>query len=84
VVIDLSRIVTLRLDDTLYAKLKKLAAAENRPLSNYIVTVTKKYMEESIFAGDAEMDEVLSDKVLMARIKKGSRQVKAGKGRLIG
>ena len=80
----MSKIVTLRLDDTLYAKLKKLAMAENRPLSNYIVTVTKKYMEESIFTSDAEMDEVLSDEVLLGRIKKGSRQAKTRKGRLVG
>ena len=80
----MSKIVTLRLDDTLYAKLKKLAGAENRPLSNYIVTVAKKHMEESIFASDAEMEQILSDEALMARIKKGSREAKARKGRLVG
>ncbi|MDI6690076.1 MAG: CopG family transcriptional regulator [Actinomycetota bacterium] len=80
----MSKIVTLRLDETLYDRLKKLAEAENRPLSNYIITAAKKFVEESIFASDEEMAEILSDKVLMGRIKKGSRQVKARKGRLIG
>jgi len=80
----MSRTVTLRLDETLYERLKKLAEAENRPLSNYIVTAVKKFMEESIFASDEEMAEILSDKTLMSRIKKGSRQVKSGKGQMIG
>lgn len=80
----MSKIVTLRLDSILYEKLRKLAEAENRPLSNYIVTLAKKYMEESAFASEEEMAEILSDKVLVSRIQKGSRQIKAGKGRLVG
>ena len=80
----MGKVVTLRLEKTLYDRLKKLAKAENRPLSNYIATAAKKYTEESIFASDEEMTEILQDKVLMNRIKKGSRQAKAGKGRLVG
>lgn len=80
----MSRMVTLRLDEVLYDKLKKLAEKENRSVSNYIVNAAKKFMEESVFVSDEEMSDILSDEVLMARLKKGSSQVKARKGRLIG
>lgn len=80
----MTKVVTLRLDKSLYDRLKRLAEAENRSLSNYIVTAAKKSADESIFASDEEMTEILSDELLMSRIKKGSRQVKAKRGRLVG
>lgn len=80
----MTKIVTLRLEKSLYDRLKKLAEAENRPLSNYIVTAAKKCAEESIFASDEEMEETLSDKVLINRIKRGSREARMKKGRLVG
>lgn len=81
---NMSKIITLRLDELLYHKLKKLAEAENRSLSNYIVNAVKRFTEESVFASDEEMAEILSDEVLLNRIKKGSRQAKTRKGQLIG
>jgi len=40
--------VSIRLDDELIERLKQLAEKENRNLSNYIETVLKKYIKESI------------------------------------
>ncbi len=80
----MAKIVTLRLENALYERLKKLAVGENRPLSNYIVTAALKHAEESIFASDEEMTEILSNKVLMERIRTGSDEVRKRKGRLVG
>lgn len=80
----MTKIVTLRLEKSLYERLKRLAEAENRPLSNYIATAAKKCADESIFASDEEMTEILSDEVLMDRIKRGTRQARAKRGRLVG
>jgi hypothetical protein len=79
----MTKIVTLRLENALYKKLKKLAAGENRSLSNYIVTAVLKHAEESLFASDEEMAEILSNEILLERIKKGSAQVRKKKGRFV-
>ncbi len=36
--------VNIRLDDEMRNELRALAAAENRPLANYIVTVLKEHL----------------------------------------
>ena len=38
--------VNIRLDDEMRDKLRALAAKENRPLANYIVTVLKAHLAE--------------------------------------
>ncbi len=76
--------VTLRLEDGLYEKLKKLAKKENRPLANYIITAAMKYAEESLFASDEEMAEILTDETLLESIGAGLGQAEDKKGRLVG
>ncbi len=79
----MSRTVTLHLEDALYQKMKIHAEDENRPLSNYIETATRKYMEIMEYADDFEMETILKDEGLMASLKKGSADAKRGKGRFL-
>ncbi|MBT3275488.1 MAG: CopG family transcriptional regulator [Spirochaetales bacterium] len=75
--------VTLRLDDKSYDIIKKHAQADNRPLSNYIETVTLKYIEEIDYVDDFEMENILNDEKLLRSLKKGSSDAAKRKGRFV-
>ncbi|HET7710475.1 MAG TPA: ribbon-helix-helix protein, CopG family [Thermoanaerobaculia bacterium] len=79
----MSRIVTLRLDDTVYDELKEAAAAERRSLSNLIENAALAKIREERFADDAEMREILMNERLTSRLRKGSRDAARRKGRFV-
>lgn len=76
--------VTLRIDDNSYEAFSKRAKAENRSLSNFIENAAKQQILQLEFSDDAEMAEILANEELVARLKRGSQQVKKRKGRMIG
>ena len=80
----MAKTVTLRLSDEDYRLLLAYAIAENRNLSNAIETLALKQLEEALFADRFEMEEILSNKDLLKRMKVGSRQAKKLKGKFIG
>jgi len=75
--------VTLRLNDEVYQVFLEAAKAENRSLSNLIETAALARLREQQFVDDAEMAEILVNQELMKRIKKGSLDARARKGRFI-
>ena len=76
--------VTLRLDDDVYESLLNHSEAEKRPLSNYIEMAAMEYPRFQEFTDDEEMLDILSNQNLMKRIKKGSKEAKKRKGRIVG
>ncbi len=80
----MTKTVTVRLDEEVYQKIKKCAEAERRPISGFLENAALSYIEESGFADELEMMEILSNKELMARLQRGSRQAKAKKGKFVG
>lgn len=75
--------VTLRLEDRIYEEFREAAEAENRPLSNLIETAALNRLREQHFVDDAEMAEILGNEKLVARLRAGSAQVRARKGRFV-
>jgi hypothetical protein len=75
--------VTLRLNDKVYKVFLEAAKAENRSLSNLIETAALAKLSEQQFVDDAEMAEILANRELMKRIKKGSLQARSRKGRFV-
>jgi hypothetical protein len=75
--------VTLRLNDKVYKVFLEAAKAENRSLSNLIETAALAKLRELQFVDDAEMAEILANRELMKRMKKGSLQVRSRKGRFV-
>ena len=75
--------VTLRLDNDTYEMIKKHALADNRPISNYIETATLRFIEETDYVDDFEMENILNDKELMKSLRKGSDDASKRKGRFI-
>jgi len=77
----MSKTVTLRLDDEVYRRFRRLAVRDNRPLSNFIETAALRYVEREQFVDDFEMDEIRSNKALNESLKRARRDVKAKRGR---
>lgn len=80
---NMPKTITLRLSDKAYRAFRGYAEADNRSISNMIETAALRHLEECSFASAAEMDEIRSDKRLMARIHAGSRDARLRRGRFV-
>ncbi len=76
----MSKTITLRLNEERYLYFRKLAEEDNRPLSNFIETAVLKYIEDQGFADEFEMSEIRSNTELNESIRKGLRDAEEGKG----
>jgi predicted transcriptional regulator len=79
----MSQTVTLRLADAAYKKLKRLAAHDNRPLSNFIQTAALRFVEEHELVDEFEMAEISANTSLNLSLKAGLRDAKAKRGRFV-
>ena len=80
---DMSKTVTLRLDDRVHKKFRTLAERDHRTLSNFIETATLRYIEQSQFMDEFEMDELLKNDEHNKSLKKAHRDMKGQKGRFV-
>ena len=79
----MSKTVTLRVDDTVYGKLRSWAKRDNRPLSNFIETAALRFIEDHEVVDEFEMAEIEGNEALNASIKRGLKNAKAGRGRFV-
>jgi len=79
----MSKTVTLRIENTLYKKLKEHAESENRTLSNFIETAALKYIEQIELVDEYEMKEIISNADLLERLKIGSSDAINKKGKFV-
>ena len=79
----MSKTVTIRLDEETYREFREAAEAERRPLSNLIETAALAKIREQQFADDAEMAEIQANERLLERLKSGSEDARAGRGRFV-
>ena len=79
----MAKTVTLRLREDVYRIFAEAAQAENRSLSNLIETAAMNNVREQQFVDDTEMAEILSDKNLVARIMRGSKDAAERNGRFV-
>ena len=79
----MTKTITLRLSDEEYQLFLSYAKADNRTLANAIETLAYKKLEESLFADQFEMEEILTNKDLLERMKAGSQQAKKMRGRFV-
>ena len=78
-----TKTVTMRLPEDIYEKISFLAKEDNRPISNYIETIARRYIEKEELVDELEMKEILGNSRLMERLKKGHESAKKGKGRFV-
>ncbi len=79
----MSKVVTLRISEDNYGRLKAYAKSENRNLSNAVETLAMKQLDEELFVGLEEMESILHDEELLKHLKAGHEQAKKRKGRFV-
>ena len=79
----MSKTITLRLSDENYKVYRKLADRDNRPISNFIETAVKRFIEHNVSVDEFEMEEIRNNKEINKSLKRGLRDMKAKKGRLV-
>ena len=79
----MSKTVSVRLSDRVYRRFRKLAEQDNRPLSNFIETAVLRHIENMAFAGEHEMAAIRSNGGLNKRLKRGLRDARAKRGRIV-
>jgi len=75
--------ITLRVEDDLYNMFKRAADGDKRTLSNFIEYAAQNYLSEESFVSDEEMDEILSDKTLIASLRKSKEDIKKGRYKIV-
>lgn len=80
----MAKVVTVRLSDEDYRKIATAAKLERRPLSNFMTLMVVKGIEEGDYVDAVEMDQILSDRRLTAKLQAGHRDAKRRKGKLVG
>ena len=80
----MAKVVTVRLSDEDYRTIATAAKLDRRPLSNFMTLMVIKGIEEGDYVDAVEMDQILSDKPLMAKLQAGHRDAKRRKGKLVG
>ncbi len=79
----MSKTVTLRLSDDVYQLFRQSAESDNRPLSNFIETATKRFIEQSELADESEMAEIRRSAVLDRSIRRGHANARSKRGRFV-
>lgn len=75
--------LTVRVDDDTYNLLKKAADGEKRTISNFIEYAALRYLTSELYVSDEEMDEISQDKRLVQNLKKGIKEAKQGKYKIV-
>lgn len=79
----MSKTVTLRLSDEEYARLASAAHNVKRPISNLISYLALQKIEEEMFADASEMEEILANQPLLARLQRGHSEAETRKGHFV-
>ncbi len=79
----MSKTVTLRLSDDVYRLFRQSAENDNRSLSNFIETATKRFIEQSELADESEMEEIRGNAALNRGIRRGRADARAQRGRFV-
>lgn len=77
----MSKTVTLRLNEEVYALFKACAESDNRTLSNFIETTALRFIREYEFVDEFEMAEINDNVALQRSLKRAHQDVKVRRGR---
>ncbi|MBI4340842.1 MAG: hypothetical protein HY598_01005 [Candidatus Omnitrophica bacterium] len=80
----MAKVVTVRLSEEEYRRIATSAKLERRPISNFMTIMVIKGIEESDYVDAVEMDQIRSDKRLMAKLQGGHQDARRRKGKLVG
>jgi len=75
--------VTLRLKDDIYELARRLAASENRSLSNFIETALLRFIETSQYVDEFEMEEIEKNRELQESLRRALQDARKRRGRFV-
>jgi predicted transcriptional regulator len=75
--------ITLRVEDDVHRLFQTFAQADNRPLSNFIETATRRFIEANETVDEFEMAEIRSNEPLTRSLRQAHRDAKHRKGRFV-
>lgn len=75
--------ITVRIEDSVYKRLKNAALAEQRSIANFIEFATLSYVDTENFVSDEEMTSIKKNKKLISGLKEALQDVKMGRYRLV-
>jgi len=79
----MSRLITIRLGEDEYQRIKAAADADNRSLSNFMETATLRLLDQTEFVDEHEMAGIRRDRDLMKSLKAGSADIRKGRYRIV-
>ena len=79
----MSKTITLKISDENYKRFSFLGEKDNRPLSNFIETAVRKYVEQDNLVDEFEMSEIRNKIELNKSLKRGLSDSKLKKGRIV-
>jgi len=79
----MAKTVTLRLKDEIYEKFSHLARRDNRPLSNFIETAVLRFIENSQYVNEFEMDEIINNSALNESLSRAYKDAETGNGEFV-
>lgn len=79
----MTKTITLRLPDERYQVFKHYAAHDDRPISNLLEAAAWRYLQENSWMDMSEEREILKDKKLIGKIRRGIRDAKKMKGKFV-
>lgn len=80
----MGKTVTIRMDNETYGTFVQQAEEAHRSLGKFIEIAALRYTMHSAFADEEEMQGLFQDRGLIRRIRRGTADAKAGRGRLVG
>ncbi len=79
----MSKVVTIRLGEAEYRRIRAAAQADNRAISNFMKTATLRFLDEAEFVDEQEMAAIRADKELLKSLRAGSADIKRGRYRIV-
>ena len=79
----MGKTITIRIDDTVYQRIKSAAESERRTISNFMEYAALAYIESSSFIDEEEMKHIAQDKELMTNLKKSMEDIRRGSYRIV-
>jgi len=80
---NMSKTVTIRLDEDTYDMIKRAADGQMRSIANFIEYATVSYLAEEAFVSNEEMDEIMSDSELVRTLKNSAADVRAKRYKVV-
>jgi uncharacterized protein (DUF1778 family) len=80
----MQKTITMRINDDVYEMFKKAAHGSRRTISNFLEYATLSFLSQDTYVSDHEMKELLKDNELIENLKRGEKEIKSRRFKIVG